>query len=516
MTRLSPRLPFFPDETPLSWAARLAAFHTGGRLVPFLNDLGIALMELVAGATEAITRLCEIADQDPDPVLHNTIHALGERRFLLRDETFAAEMTIGPETRFCPACVAEDDVGEYRPDVSRRGRLIWRLHSIRVCPIHHVTLISRRLNKWDDIAHELSVLVPEDRRALLALAKTAPIQQPSPLQDYVLARLEGRSGPAWADGQGIEQVTRATEMLGAVLQFGTQAKPAELSMTDWNVASSNGWSHVRQGEAGVQLGLEMLQGRALEQGMVGHRNRFATFGMLYRWLSSPKLTKDPGPIREVLRRHIIDTMDTKPGEVLLGETVEIPRWSSISSIAKSSGVHPLTLRDVLIARRAIPAKAKDQPCSATLVHFQTGHEVALEMRRAVAVTRLPELLNASRPVVTGLINLGLLAALHGDNGQKQGKVSRSIDGLRVEALICEINRAFLKVETAPAGFVKLAKAAEMSQVPMEVILIGVFHHHMERVFRLQSEPGLGGLLVDPQEVKSLPAKIPDKDMPFVL
>lgn len=516
MARLFPRLPFVPDETPLSWAARLAAFHTGGRLVPFLNDLGIALMELVAGATEAITLLCDIADQDPEPVLHNTIHPLGERQLLLRHESFAAEMTTGPETRFCPACLAEDEAGEYRPDALRRGRLIWRLQPVRVCPVHHLTLISRRLNKWDDIAHELSVLVPEDQRALQTLAETAPIQKPSPLQDYVLARFEGRSGPAWADGQGIEQVTRATEMLGGVLEFGTHAKPAELSMTDWNAASNNAWSYVRQGEGGVRSGLEMLQQRAVEQGMVGHRNRFATFGMLYRWLSSPKLTKDPGPIREVLRRHIIATMDTKPNEVLLGEAVAIPKWSSISSIAKSDGVHPLTLRDVLIARRVIPAKAKDQPCSATLVDFQIGHEVALEMRRAVAVTALPGLLNASRPMVTCLINTGLLAALHGGNGQKQGKVSRSIDGLRVEALISEINRAFPKVDTAPEGFVKLAKAAEMSRMPMEVILIGVFRHHLERVFRLQSEPGLGGLLVDPQEVKSLPARIPDKDMPFVL
>lgn len=516
MARLFPRLPFIPDETPLSWAARLAAFHTGGRLVPFLNDLGIALMDLVAGATEAITRLCDIADQDPDPVMRNTIHALGERQFLLRDEPFAAEMTTGPKTRFCPACLAEDEAGEYRPDALRRGRLIWRLQPVRVCPVHHLTLISRRLNKWDDIAHELSVLVPEDQKSLLALAETAPVQQPSPLQDYVLARLEGQSGPAWADGQGIEQVIRATEMLGGVLEFGTQAKPAELSMTDWDRASNKAWPYVRRGEDGVRSGLDMLQQRALERGMVGHRNRFATFGMLYRWLSSPKLTKDPGPIRELLRQHIIDTMDTKPGEVLLGDAVVLPKWSSISSIAKSGGVHPLTLRDVLIAKRVIPAKAKDQPCSTTLVDFQVGHEVAVEMRRAIAVTALPDLLNASRPMVTCLINTGLLAALHGGNGQKQGKVSRSIDGLRVEALISEINRAFPKVDTPPEGFVKLAKAAEMSRVPVEVILIGVFRHHLERVFRLQSEPGLGGLLVDPQEVKALPARIPDKDMPFVL
>lgn len=86
----------------------------------------------------------------------------------------------------------------------------------------------------------------------------------------------------------------------------------------------------------------------------------------------------------------------------------------------------------------------------------------------------------------------------------------------MEALINEINRRFPKVDTAPESFVKLAKAAEMSRVPMEVILIGVFRHHLERVFRRQSEPSLGGLLVDPQEVKALHARIPDKDMPFVL
>jgi len=58
--------------------------------------------------------------------------------------------------------------------------------------------------------------------------------------------------------------------------FGPQAKPAELSMTDWNRASNKTWSYVRRGYAGVRSGLEMLQQRAVERGMIGH------FGMLYR------------------------------------------------------------------------------------------------------------------------------------------------------------------------------------------------------------------------------------------
>ena len=94
-------------------------------------------------------------------------------------------------------------------------------------------------------------------------------------------------------------------------------------------------------------------------------------------------------------------------------------------------------------------------------------------------------------------------------------LSKSLAVMRSPHNLMHLNRALPKV-APPEDFVKLTKVAERYRVPMEVILIGVFRHHLERLFRLQSEPGLGGLPVDPQEVKALPARIPDKDMPFVL
>ena len=36
----------------------------------------------------------------------------------------------------------------------------------------------------------------------------------SPLQDYVLDRLDGASGPEWLDSQKMEQAVLSTEMLG--------------------------------------------------------------------------------------------------------------------------------------------------------------------------------------------------------------------------------------------------------------------------------------------------------------
>lgn len=84
------------------------AFHTGGRLIPFLNDLKISVGDLARGQTEAVVQLCDKAGEDPAPVLHNTISALGGRRYKLRHLEFAAEFTTGPAMRFCPICLRAD------------------------------------------------------------------------------------------------------------------------------------------------------------------------------------------------------------------------------------------------------------------------------------------------------------------------------------------------------------------------------------------------------------------------
>ena len=71
--RLFPHLPFAQDETAMSWATRMAAFHTGGRLVPFLNDLGIPLANLAGGVKGSIENLCGLGGEDPDRVGRNVV-----------------------------------------------------------------------------------------------------------------------------------------------------------------------------------------------------------------------------------------------------------------------------------------------------------------------------------------------------------------------------------------------------------------------------------------------------------
>ena len=57
MTQLFPNFPFDPIETPQSYAARLAWLHTGGTLLPFLQDIGIKPADLMGNDTGAIAAL---------------------------------------------------------------------------------------------------------------------------------------------------------------------------------------------------------------------------------------------------------------------------------------------------------------------------------------------------------------------------------------------------------------------------------------------------------------------------
>ncbi|MEX5562626.1 TniQ family protein [Pseudophaeobacter sp. 1A16562] len=501
MDKLYPSLPFASGETPLSWAARLAALHTGGGLRPFLNDMDVPFMPLASGHADAIRRLCELAGQDHNVVGHNTIRSLDGRRFELRGEVFSKDFMTGRVTRFCPACLVEDEGGAIRPHVRRRGRLEWLLAPVRVCPRHQQPLMERQRDAWDGKARELQLLVPETGADLQALAEPLPVLKPSPLQDYVLGRLQGAKGPDWLDAQGIEQAVRATEMLGAVLRYGVDAKAGEMGQMDWDEAGRAGWPYMSAGEKGVGEALDLLLADAQNRGD-GPLRRVTTYGMLYSWLAASKLSKDPGPIRDILREHILDNMDVQAGRLLLGEIGVKPRRSSIASLATSEFVNDVTLKNVLHAKGVISDSEAALPGSHVLVDYETGKGVADEINRAVAVTVLPQVLNTSRPIVAALMDEGLLPQLH-DGGLKVGKISCAVDREHVDALLHRIQKYASPVAEAPRTMVSLAKSAEISRKKMQLVLALVFGGRLKRVMRLENEPGLDGLLVDPLEVKSL-------------
>lgn len=505
MATLSPILPFIDDETHMSWAARQAAFHTNGRVRSFLTDLGISLADLARGEEGAVLRLCERTGHDPAPVLHNTISPIGNRRFRLRGHEFAAEFTTGPVTRICPFCL-EDDRSEQRlPGVALCHRLIWRLAPIRTCPIHSTALRDIRLGTSDDNAHELQAMTEMIETELQAAVRTREV---SPLQTYTIGRLNSETGPQWLDGQHIDQAVRATEMLGALDVFGPNMKASEMTEEMWDRAGRAGWHITSRGAPTVR---EFL----LECAKASKGSKSVTrtsFGMLFAWLSASRLSKDPGPILELLRDVIIETTPISRGRMLLGMPVTSPQLCSVASIAKAEQMDARTLRNVLKVAGLLSEEEVEQKSNRLVVDYNRARDLIDIVKHAIPVTQLPDILGASRPMVDSLIRIGKLHRVQ-KHRALGSKLSRAIDGRSAEQILLFLRR-FPNIDQAPKGFVHLSKSAEITRVELSLIFELLFLGHLKRVYRVTGAYRLAAVVVDPREIKALCASLPS-DVSFL-
>ncbi len=453
---LFPHLPFDGSETHLSFAARLAPFHTGGRVVPFLNDLGIRAIDLARGDRSAVIALCHHADVDPHPVLENTPISTGKGRYHLRDEAISADFLSNPATAFCPACLLEDDRAGMDRALARRGRFEWPLRVVRTCPVHEIALIDRARRTWDDQFHELAVRVPERGDALRALTDQAVRRAVSPLQEYAMSRLTGLAGPEWLDSQSLEQAVRATEMIGALVEFGASRWVRDLSADEWDRAGRAGYALTSNGEAGIREGLSQVQAAFRKTGRRPlHRN---VFGRLFEWLASPKTAKDAGDIKRIVREHMADTVEMATGEMLLGERVPERRLHSVASLAKESGLHPKTLRHLLIAQRLIPPHEKHPVFNAN-----AGRKVAASARNLVHIIALPKALNCSRPQAAGLLDERILVPIAVGEAGTPGHTQKAVDAANITAFLSALSASARVVDTVQIGMVPMSEGGRESE-----------------------------------------------------
>ncbi len=500
MTKLRPFLPYDPEETPVSWATRLAAFHTGESVLPFMHDIGIHIEAMRVNRDSAIEKLCAITGEDPDRVWPGTIKLLSWRNYALRGIPFTTEFLHGKNSMFCPACLAEDDAKGDRPAAQRRGQTIWLLRPVRTCPTHHLPLVEREAKVWSDSLRELSLLVPERGADLKQLAANLVPRAPSPLQDYVLARLDGKAGPDWLDGQQIEQAFRTTEMLGVGLEFGTKPNLKLMTGDDWDRAGRAGFEFTRHNEDGIREALTYMQDRFVESGLAKSAvtGPQMVFGRLYQWLEFSSNKKEPGPIRNVLREHVLNTMEVPPERILLGELVGVRRRHNVKTLSDATGTHYKTLGNFLTAMGMIPADER----AAVMATFDAveGERMARVMKNAIPQLHLPKALNTTRGQAIQLVEARLLPTLTGEiDGPSDRGAAVAIEV--VEQFLADLRRDAVWVEAAPSGMLDIPEAAKVSRVTATVIVRLLQERRLAHVYQMADVPGYGGILIDPEEVR---------------
>ena len=487
---LAPHIPFDPQESPLSYAARLAGVHAEDRLVPFLRDVEIEPEDMAANKYEALSRLAELSDVPLGDLRANAPVPLGERTYDLRGELVTAEFLANPYTVFCPACLAEDD-----RTGGRRGRWEWSLSVVRTCSRHGIPLLRQAKGPWDDAFRELEHIVPERGEGLQALIDKAEPRAASPHQEYVVRRLNGEAGPEWLDTQTLDQAVRATELLGVLVEHGPDQLLPELTPDDWDHAGRVGFGFTSRGEAGIREAL-LAQFRKFDaaSGAPGARK---IFRCLYEALAYSKSHKEPGDIARILRDVIVENIAMPAGTKVLGVKLSERRLHTVASLAKEQNLDPRTLRDLLIVAGLIPEKAPAH----YPIPVQKGCEVASRVKRMVTVISLPDALACTRPLVDQLFDDRLLTPIFYGRPGIQGHTQKGVDSEELAKLVGKLHATAVELDSEVGGLVPVSKAAEKAKMPAVTVVHMILGRFLERVFRVAGQEGIAALRVDPAEVK---------------
>lgn len=303
---LFPLLPFVADETPWSWVARMAAFHARSSIGTFLRDLNLDPHLMASGDRDEIGLLCQIAGQDPHPVLGNTLTRMKGGVHALDREMLRTILCPPAETRFCPACLAQDDAAavaaKQDPAIHRRERLIWRFRPVRTCPHHGLNLECRTRPDGGDAKGVFGESVPETGDVLRSIAHQGGRCFMSGLQAYVVGRILGDITHDWLDTVPLEQVVRLTELLGAVLSHGPDTFLEDLSDTELDAAAATGWDHVSDGAQGIISALQILNA---ERDVGAARKNFAFRDRCGNLIDEVESYPTTSPIRKMFERHLV-------------------------------------------------------------------------------------------------------------------------------------------------------------------------------------------------------------------
>jgi hypothetical protein len=351
---LHPTLPLQADETPTSFASRLALLHRRPHLRNFLADMGLAFQGVADGDPRELRRLAHIAGSDEDALSRNAIVREGDD-YRIRGQKLNKPAIRLTRIRICPQCAAEDMARSgLKPELAIHDRLHWKVASIRTCAVHEIALadlgVFDKTNTVHDFARAIAANIDEIK-ALKPQART-----PSTLERYLLGRLQGaQAANPFLDGMEFHAAAKLCEMIGAVANSGRHVAVARYDDDDWRNAGEAGFAVAAAGADGVRAFLRELQSTFTPTTGVAHEGPQGVFDQLYKWSAFSAQSQDFDPFRELFRQHIIATMPMGPGDELFGKPVETRLIHSIRTASQEFKAHPKRLRKILDAKGVLPA-----------------------------------------------------------------------------------------------------------------------------------------------------------------
>ena len=480
MMTLWPTLPFHPEETLLSYADRTSMLHTGRGMKRLIKDIGLNAEHFTSGREEAVARFATAVGLPVEVIKRASIRVF-QRGSSFRGEDISKPFLSPRAARYCPSCLAEDGS---RGD--RRFRLIWGFRHVVRCDRHVSWLIDAPRK------HEANLRLAIGTE-VLGETKAATTETP----DYLLwlrTRLHSRScsDNHWIDDQTLEQVLAASEMLGATLEHGHGVVLKKLSAEQTEQATDIGFSIYSEGPEAVSEALDTI--RTTSPALAVQAGPLAHYGKLYDWLHRRSNTIDPGPIRDLLRDHIVKNSAVEPGTTVLGVEITERKYHTLQSLSAEVDIPRVRLSRVLKKLGQVPEDATEIDCGNAVFEATKTVPMIEAFKSAVWLQDVPDYLGATKGQFEALYRMEIVKPLVPRTGR--GSVRNVVFARQhLDDFLQNLQALPLIENDAEGNFQPIAYACQRGAGLFEDVFVDIQTGRI-RGYRHPEKVGIGAIFLD--------------------
>jgi hypothetical protein len=500
MARLHPTLALGSGESPQSYVSRLALVNGIESARIFCTDMALTFQAIVDGDASALAELADLAGA-PLAALRNNALRREKDGWRLHGERVQKLSLRRDRLHVCPACFAADaDSTPLPPETSVYGRTVWLLDHIRTCAKHSLGLVEVAPGKPSQ-SQDFALLAGRSAASLIRQAKDAPRREPSALERYLIARLDGDVGQSpWLNGLEFSVAARTSEMIGTVATRGRKPKLGAMSDDDWRNAGDAGFKIAAGGEAAIRAWLAELQATYPYSGSATEGPQ-AQFGRFFTWLSWGAPDAGFDPVRDLVRRHIIETLPLGPDDVVLGKKVEKRILHSIHTASSELGVHPKRLRKILAAKGLLPANHDERSDHAMTFSADAAQELLDKTHGSLMLRQIQTYLGAGRVQARLLMEQGFITPFVSTEEHGQGGTSHAFAKADLDGFLARLFDGAVEVAAPQPPAYSIQEAAKRANCGAGEIIQLILDKKLAWVGRRAGVDGYAAVLVDADEIK---------------
>lgn len=495
---LLPKLPIVAGESLTSYLNRVALFHLNIGLSDYLRFFGISQQDAMLPTSSTIEKVSKLTGVDGNDLQKMTARAGG------KNVRYIGEQAVNPNffhlnsRPLCPLCLLADCEPDSPSQGIFVGRSAWQIQCVRTCSVHGVALQEQKAHKYEDRFRFLPELGPK-QVDLDMMASVAQHQQPSNLEHYIVDRINGAAGPEWLDGQQMDLAAKACEMLGVVFAYGSDVNLNKVTNEQCSQAGHIGFGFASRAEEGIREGLAAVYDRHVARGQSGGPQK--AFGRLYQWLQFGSQSKPRGDIRHAVRDFILDHFPLEAGANLFREPVKQQRVHSVSTLAKHSPFHVMTVQNAAEVAGLVSFSAEGGAV-AEVFSVQMGEALIQKMVASMSMNALPDYLKCNRIQAEQLVRSGTIPRIFAESNVKSG-ILTNVAVSDVDAFLKSLVLKAEEVRVASDGTMDIISAAQSTHVPVIDIIKGILSGSLRKVEILDQSLKFKGLFVAPAEIRSV-------------